>query len=56
MALEVITTRLADSREAIYDFIQRSLLYRIMAPAQLLAMVDAAMDNLLETLLIENTT
>ena len=53
--LEVICTRLASSREAINDYIQCSLLYKNMAHAQVSAMVDAAMDNLFETRLIETT-
>jgi replicative superfamily II helicase len=54
--LEVICTRLAHSREAINDYIQRSLLYQTTAHAQVLAMVDAAMCNLLETRLVERTS
>ena len=54
--LEVVCTKLANSREAIDDYIQRSLLYQTMAPAQVSATVDAAMDNLLETGLLKNTT
>ena len=54
--LEVVGTRLANSREAINDFIQRSLLYETIAHDVVSAMVDAAMDNLFETRLIEKTS
>jgi replicative superfamily II helicase len=53
--LEVIGIRLANSREAITDFITRSLLYQTVAHAVILALMDAAIQSLLETSLIERT-
>jgi replicative superfamily II helicase len=53
--LEVIGIRLANSREAITDFIKRSLLYETLAHTEVLAVMDAAMESLLETRLVEKT-
>lgn len=53
--LEVIGIRLANSREAIADFIKRSLLYETLAHTEVLAVMDAAMESLLETRLVEKT-
>jgi hypothetical protein len=48
--LEVVCTRLANSREAFNDYIQHTMLYQTRVVS---AMVYAAMDSLLETHLIE---
>jgi hypothetical protein len=54
--LEVVCTRLANSREALNDYIRHSILYQTRAHTLVSAMVHAAMDNLLETHLIETIT
>jgi hypothetical protein len=53
--LEVVCIRLANSRETINDYIQHSILYQTIAHTQVSAIVDAAMDSLLETRLAEAT-
>ena len=53
--LEVIAIRLATTRDSIGDYIQRSLLWQTTNHADVLAMVDVAMQELLSTALITQT-
>jgi replicative superfamily II helicase len=54
--LEVVCIQLANSREAINDYIHHSILYQTIAHVQMSSMADAAMDSLFETRLVKTTT
>ena len=51
--LEVVTIRLANSRDSIDDYIRRSLLYQTTEHSIVLAMVETALQNLLNSRLID---
>ena len=54
--LEVIATRLANSKQALDDYVRRSLLFQITEHMSIWSMVDKAVRSLLATELIEAAT
>lgn len=51
--LEVIATRLANSRDSLEDYVKSSLLWQTSDQEQVMTMLDLALDNLLASKLIE---